>query len=155
AVDLGPYRHYMQKEIFEQPRAIADTLEQVAELDPSQFGADAAAVFGRIARVLILACGSSYYAGCVARYWIAAIAGIPVSVEIASEYRYRVSVPSPSTLVVVISQSGETADTLAALKHAQSQRMEHTLAICNVATSAMVRETSLQFLTRAGVEIGV
>ena len=154
-VDLGPYRHYMQKEIFEQPRAIADTLEQVAGLKPSLFGEDAPATFSRCDRVLILACGTSYYAGCVARYWIESIAGIPVTVEIASEYRYRTSVPSPSTLVVVISQSGETADTLAALKHAQSLGMRDTLAICNVATSAMVRETALQFLTRAGVEIGV
>ncbi len=155
AVDLGPYRHYMQKEIFEQPRAIADTLEQVASLDPSLFGISAPAIFGQTTRVLILACGTSYYAGCVARYWIESIAGIPVSVEIASEYRYRISVPDPSTLVVVISQSGETADTLAALKHAQSLGMRNTLAICNVASSAMVRETALQFLTRAGVEIGV
>jgi glutamine---fructose-6-phosphate transaminase (isomerizing) len=155
AVDLGPYRHYMQKEIFEQPRAIADTLEQVASLDPSLFGVSAPAIFGQTTRVLILACGTSYYAGCVARYWIESIAGIPVSVEIASEYRYRISVPDPSTLVVVISQSGETADTLAALKHAQSLGMRNTLAICNVASSAMVRETALQFLTRAGVEIGV
>jgi len=154
-VDLGPYRHYMQKEIFEQPRAIADTLEQVAGLAPSLFGEAASAIFKRADRVLILACGTSYYAGCVARYWIESIARIPVSVEIASEYRYRTSVPSPSTLVVVISQSGETADTLAALKHAQSLGMRDTLAICNVATSAMVRETALQFLTRAGVEIGV
>ncbi|HEX4986667.1 MAG TPA: glutamine--fructose-6-phosphate transaminase (isomerizing) [Burkholderiales bacterium] len=154
-VDLGPYRHYMQKEIFEQPRAIADTLEQVAGLDPSLFGDGAAAAFARIDRVLILACGTSYYAGCVARYWIEAIARIPTTVEIASEYRYRTSVPDPATLVVVISQSGETADTLAALKHAQSLGMHGTLAVCNVATSAMVRETALQFLTRAGVEIGV
>jgi glucosamine--fructose-6-phosphate aminotransferase (isomerizing) len=145
----------MQKEIFEQPRAIADTLEQVAGLDPLLFGEPAPALFRRVDRVLILACGTSYYAGCVARYWIESIARIPASVEIASEYRYRTSVPSPTTLVVVISQSGETADTLAALKHAQSLGMQDTLAICNVATSAMVRETSLQFLTRAGVEIGV
>jgi glucosamine--fructose-6-phosphate aminotransferase (isomerizing) len=155
AVDLGPYRHYMQKEIFEQPRAIADTLEQVAGLDPRLFGASAAATFRQASRVLILACGTSYYAGCVARYWIEAIARLPVHVEIASEYRYRTSVPDPSTLVIVISQSGETADTLAALKHAQALGMPHALAICNVASSAMVRETELQFLTRAGVEIGV
>jgi len=105
--------------------------------------------------VLILACGTSYYAGCVARYWIEAIAQVPASVEIASEYRYRASVPSPSTLVVVVSQSGETADTLAALKHAKSLGMHRTLAVCNVPTSAMVRETALKFLTRAGAEIGV
>jgi len=155
AVDLGPYRHYMQKEIFEQPQAIADTLEQVGGIDAVLFGDDAAEIFAGIDRVLILACGTSYYAGCVARYWIEAIAKLPVNVEIASEYRYRESVPNPATLVVVISQSGETADTLAALKHAKSLGMKHTLAVCNVATSAMVRETHLQFLTRAGAEIGV
>lgn len=155
AVELGPYRHYMQKEIFEQPRAIADTLEQVGGLDATLFGDIASSVFGKIDRVLLLACGTSYYAGCVARYWLESIAGIPTTVEIASEYRYRVSVPHPATLVTVISQSGETADTLAALKHAQSLGMINTLAICNVATSAMVRESALQFLTRAGVEIGV
>ncbi|MCA3220202.1 MAG: glutamine--fructose-6-phosphate transaminase (isomerizing) [Burkholderiales bacterium] len=159
AVELGPYRHYMQKEIFEQPKAIADTLDQLDQLeqriDPAMFGARAVEVFKRIDRVLILACGTSYYAGSVARYWIEAIAGVPVNVEIASEYRYRTSVPHPDTLVVVVSQSGETADTLAALKHAKSLGMQHTLAVCNVATSAMVRETALQFLTRAGVEIGV
>jgi len=155
AVDLGPYRHYMQKEIFEQPRAIADTLEQVGGIDPVLFGDDAGDIFQRIDRVLILACGTSYYAGCVAKYWIESIAKLPVNVEIASEYRYRESVPHPDTLVVVISQSGETADTLAALKHAKSLGMKHTLAVCNVATSAMVRETTLQFLTRAGAEIGV
>jgi glucosamine--fructose-6-phosphate aminotransferase (isomerizing) len=156
AVELGPYRHYMQKEIFEQPKAIADTLDQLQQrIDPAMFGPRAAEVFKRIDRVLILACGTSYYAGSVARYWIEAIAGVPVNVEIASEYRYRTSVPHPDTLVVVVSQSGETADTLAALKHAKSLGMHHTLAVCNVATSAMVRETGLQFLTRAGVEIGV
>jgi glutamine---fructose-6-phosphate transaminase (isomerizing) len=155
AVDLGPYRHYMQKEIFEQPRAIADTLEQVGGIDPVLFGDDAGETFKNIDRVLILACGTSYYAGCVAKYWIESIAKLPVSVEIASEYRYRESVPHPDTLVVVISQSGETADTLAALKHAKGLGMKHTLAVCNVATSAMVRETTLQFLTRAGAEIGV
>jgi glucosamine--fructose-6-phosphate aminotransferase (isomerizing) len=155
AVDLGPYRHYMQKEIFEQPRAIADTLEQVGGIDPVLFGDDAGEVFKSIDRVLILACGTSYYAGCVAKYWIESIAKLPVNVEIASEYRYRESVPHPATLVVVISQSGETADTLAALKHAKALGMKHTLAVCNVATSAMVRETTLQFLTRAGAEIGV
>jgi glucosamine--fructose-6-phosphate aminotransferase (isomerizing) len=155
AVELGPYRHYMQKEIFEQPRAIADTLEPVATISPALFGEAAPDVFPRISSVLILACGTSYYAGCVARYWIETIAQVPVTVEIASEYRYRVSVPDPNALVVVVSQSGETADTLAALKHARSLGMNRTLAICNVPTSAMVRETAMQFLTRAGVEIGV
>jgi glucosamine--fructose-6-phosphate aminotransferase (isomerizing) len=105
--------------------------------------------------VLILACGTSYYSGLTAKYWIESIAQIPCNVEIASEYRYRTSVPNPATLVVVISQSGETADTLAALKHARGLGMKHTLAICNVESSAMVRETSLQFMTRAGTEIGV
>jgi glucosamine--fructose-6-phosphate aminotransferase (isomerizing) len=155
AVELGPYRHYMQKEIFEQPKAIADTLEQANTIDPVCFGGEAPMVLADIDRVLILACGTSYFAGCTARYWIESIAHTPVGVEVASEYRYRKSVPDPRTLVVVISQSGETADTLAALKHAESQGMCHTLAVCNVASSAMVRETSLQFLTRAGTEIGV
>jgi len=155
AAELGPYRHYMQKEIFEQPRAIADTLDGVAGIGPELFGDDAARVFDGIDRVLVLACGTSYYAGSTARYWLEAIAGIPTTVEIASEYRYRTSVPDPRTLVVTISQSGETADTLAALKHARGLGMAHTLTICNVATSAMVRECSLAFITRAGVEIGV
>ncbi len=155
AAELGPYRHYMQKEIFEQPRAIADTLDGVGGLDPSLFGDAAAKVFDGVDRVLILACGTSYYAGSTARYWLEAIAGLPTNVEIASEYRYRESVPDPRTLVVTISQSGETADTIAALKHARSQGMERTLTICNVATSAMVRECKLNFITRAGVEIGV
>ncbi|HRK56363.1 MAG TPA: glutamine--fructose-6-phosphate transaminase (isomerizing), partial [Burkholderiaceae bacterium] len=155
AAELGPYRHYMQKEIFEQPRAIADTLEGVSSIDAALFGPEAADHFSQIDRVLILACGTSHYAGCVARYWLEAIARLPTNVEIASEYRYRTSVPDEKTLVVVISQSGETADTLAALRHAKSLGMRHTLAICNVPTSAMVRETALQFITRAGAEIGV
>jgi glucosamine--fructose-6-phosphate aminotransferase (isomerizing) len=155
AAELGPYRHYMQKEIFEQPRAISDTLDGVGGLDPSLFGDAAAKVFDGVDRVLILACGTSYYAGSTARYWLEAIAGLPTNVEIASEYRYRESVPDPRTLVVTISQSGETADTIAALKHARSLGMERTLTICNVATSAMVRECKLNFITRAGVEIGV
>jgi glucosamine--fructose-6-phosphate aminotransferase (isomerizing) len=155
AAELGPYRHYMQKEIFEQPRAIADTLEGVGGLDATLFGDDAPAVFDGVDRVLILACGTSYYAGSTARYWLEAIAGIPCAVEVASEYRYRESVPDPKTLVVTISQSGETADTLAALKHARSLGMTRTLTICNVSTSAMVRECALNFITRAGVEIGV
>jgi glucosamine--fructose-6-phosphate aminotransferase (isomerizing) len=155
AVELGPYQHYMQKEIFEQPKAVADTIDQADSVSLGRFGEIAPAVFKRIDRVLILACGTSYYAGCVARNWIEAIARIPVNVEVASEYRYRPSVPHASTLVVVISQSGETADTLAALKHAESLGMKQTLAVCNVASSAMVRETALAFLTRAGTEIGV
>ena len=155
AVELGPYRHYMQKEIFEQPRALADTLEGVEGISPELFGDGAYRVFKEVDRVLILACGTSYYAGSAARYWLESIAGIPTTVEIASEYRYRDSVPDPKTLVVTITQSGETADTLAALKHARSLGMPHTLTICNVATSAMVRECKLAYITRAGVEIGV
>ncbi|MBN8493598.1 MAG: glutamine--fructose-6-phosphate transaminase (isomerizing) [Burkholderiales bacterium] len=158
AAELGPYRHYMQKEIFEQPRAIADTLGDIGEttgISPELFGDGAYKVFKDVEQVLILACGTSYYSGSTAKYWLEAIAGIPTSVEIASEYRYRDSVPNPKTLVVTISQSGETADTLAALKHARSMGMEHTLTICNVATSAMVRECRFAYITRAGVEVGV
>jgi glutamine---fructose-6-phosphate transaminase (isomerizing) len=155
AADLGPYRHYMQKEIFEQPRAIADTLEGVTGINPELFGDGAFKIFQEIDSVLILACGTSYYAGCTGKYWLESIAGIATQVEIASEYRYRDSVPNPRTLVVTMSQSGETADTLAALKHARSMGMEHTLTICNVSTSAMVRECQLAYITRAGVEIGV
>jgi glucosamine--fructose-6-phosphate aminotransferase (isomerizing) len=134
---------------------VADTLENVSGATPSLFGAEADAVLRGVRSVLILACGTSYYAGLVARSWIEALAGLPCSVEIASEYRYRTSVPDPRTLVVVVSQSGETADTLAALKHAQSLGQSATLAVCNVATSAMMRMTRLAFLTHAGVEIGV
>ncbi|WP_313172179.1 glutamine--fructose-6-phosphate transaminase (isomerizing) [Massilia oculi] len=155
AAELGPYRHYMQKEIFEQPRVIGDTLEGVTGVMPELFGDGAYAVFKKIDRVLILACGTSYYAGLTAKYWIESVAKVPVNVEIASEYRYRDSVPHPDTLVVTISQSGETADTLAALKHARSLGMNHTLTICNVSTSAMVRECQLAYITRAGVEVGV
>jgi glutamine---fructose-6-phosphate transaminase (isomerizing) len=155
AAELGPYRHYMQKEIFEQPRAIADTLEGVAGITPELFGDGAYGVFKDVDNVLILACGTSYYSGCTAKYWLESIAKIPTQVEVASEYRYRTSVPNPRTLIVTITQSGETADTLAALRHAQGLGMKHTLTICNVATSAMVRECSLAYITRAGVEIGV
>ena len=155
AAELGPYRHYMQKEIFEQPRAIADTLDAVGGISPELFGDGAYKVFKDVEQVLILACGTSYYSGSTAKYWLESIAGIPTSVEIASEYRYRDSVPNPKTLVVTITQSGETADTLAALKHARSLGMEHTLTICNVATSAMVRECKFAYITRAGVEVGV
>lgn len=155
AAELGSYNHYMQKEIFEQPRALADTLEGINAIEPEIFGQNAASVFAQIDRVLILACGTSYYSGNVAKYWLEAIAGIPTDVEIASEYRYRTSVPNSNTLVVTISQSGETADTLSALRHAQSLGMIHTLTICNVSTSAMVRECSLAYITRAGIEIGV
>jgi glucosamine--fructose-6-phosphate aminotransferase (isomerizing) len=153
--ELGPYRHYMQKEIFEQPRAVGDTLQDIESITPELFGDAAFKIFKEIDSLLILACGTSYYAGLTAKYWIESIAKIPVNVEIASEYRYRDSVPNPKSLVVTISQSGETADTLAALKHARSLGMHHTLTVCNVATSAMVRECKLSYITRAGVEIGV
>ena len=155
AVELGPYSHFMQKEIFEQPRAIADTLESVGGIGPELFGAAAAEVFAGVNEVRVLACGTSYYSGMVGRLWLEAVAGIPAQAEIASEYRYRDSVPNPDALVVVISQSGETADTLSALKHAKALGHRHTLAICNAPTSSMVRQTALTYLTRAGVEIGV
>jgi glucosamine--fructose-6-phosphate aminotransferase (isomerizing) len=145
----------MQKEIFEQPKAIADTLDAVTGITPELFGDGAWSVFKDVDSVLILACGTSYYSGSVAKYWLESIARIPTSVEVASEYRYRDSVPNPRTLVVTITQSGETADTLAALKHARSLGMAHTLTVCNVATSAMVRECRFAYITRAGVEIGV
>ncbi len=154
SVDLGPYQHYMQKEIFEQPRAIGDTLANIAAFGPELFGANAEN-WKTFDQILILACGTSYYSACVAKYWLEDIAGIPTQVEIASEYRYRTTVPNPKTLIVVVSQSGETADTLAALRHAKALGHPHTLAICNVASSAMVRETDWHFLTKAGAEIGV
>ena len=154
SVDLGPYQHYMQKEIFEQPRAIGDTLANIAHFGPELFHADPEQ-WKKFDQILILACGTSYYSACVAKYWLEDLAGIPTQVEIASEYRYRTSVPNPNTLIVVVSQSGETADTLAALRHAQALGHQYTLAICNVASSAMVRETKWNFLTKAGTEIGV
>ena len=154
AVDLGPYQHYMQKEIFEQPRAIGDTLANITQFGPELFGAKPAD-WNTFDQILILACGTSYYSACVAKYWLEEIAGIPTQVEIASEYRYRKTVSFPNTLVIVVSQSGETADTLAALRHAKSLGHRFTLAICNVASSAMVRETDWHFLTKAGTEIGV
>jgi glutamine---fructose-6-phosphate transaminase (isomerizing) len=155
AAELGPYRHYMQKEIFEQPRAVSDTLEGVGGVTPQIFGAEADSVLDGIESVLILACGTSYYSGLVARQWIETLAGLRCSVEVASEYRYRDSVPDPRALVVVVSQSGETADTLAALKHAQALGHTASLTVCNVATSSMMRMTRLKFLTHAGVEVGV
>src|SRR2546421_747277 len=158
AIELGAYRHYMQKEIFEQPAAVAATLEGVANatsIQPQVFGAEAEQVFAGAESVLILACGTSYHAGTVARYWIEGLAGIPCNVEIASEYRYRESVPSRRSLVVVISQSGETADTIAALHHARALGQPNALAICNVPESALIRACNLRFLTRAGPEIGV
>ncbi|HRA79034.1 MAG TPA: glutamine--fructose-6-phosphate transaminase (isomerizing), partial [Burkholderiaceae bacterium] len=158
AIELGKYRHFMQKEIFEQPGAVANTLEMVANaasLSAGLFGAEAEEIFARTKQILILACGTSYHAGCVAKYWIESIAGLPASVEIASEYRYRDSVSLPNTLVITISQSGETADTRSALEHARSTGLRDTLSICNVPESALIRESRLRFLTRAGPEIGV
>jgi glucosamine--fructose-6-phosphate aminotransferase (isomerizing) len=157
-VELGPYRHYMQKEIFEQPGAVANTLEMVAgarSVTANLFGAGAEEVLRTTGGVLIIACGTSYHAGMVARYWLESIAGLTCNVEIASEYRYRESVPAPDTLVVAISQSGETADTLAAVQHAKGLGHRHSLAICNVPESALIRTADLRFLTRAGPEIGV
>ena len=154
SVELGPYQHFMQKEIFEQPEALGNTVGDIETIEPEIFGATATD-WKEIKNVLILACGTSYYSACVAKYWIEALAGISTQVEIASEYRYRTSVPNPNALVVVVSQSGETADTLAALRHAKALGHSKTLAICNVASSAMVRETVWKFQTKAGTEIGV
>ena len=158
AVELGNYRHYMQKEIFEQPDALANTLEIVGgskTIQPGIFGAEAGQLLDDVDSILILACGTSSHSGYTARYWLESIAGVPCNVEIASEYRYRVSVANPRQLIVAISQSGETADTLAALRHAKGLGQTKTLAICNVPESAIVRESALRFITRAGPEIGV
>ena len=158
AVELGTFRHYMQKEIFEQPQALANTLEIVGgskSIQPGMFGAEAAQLLADVDHILILACGTSAHSGMTARYWLEAVAGVPCTVEIASEYRYRTSVANPRQLIVAISQSGETADTLAALRHAKSLGQMKTLAICNVPESAIVRESALRFITRAGPEIGV
>jgi len=158
AIELGSYRHYMQKEIFEQPAAVKATLEAALNahsLAPQLFGFSAIEIFEQVDSALILACGTSYHAGVVAKYWLESMAGIPCSVEIASEYRYRDTVPNPRSLVIVISQSGETADTLAALHHARRLGQPNSLAICNVPESAIIRSSQLKFLTRAGPEIGV
>ena len=157
AMELGPYEHFMQKEIHEQPKALTDTIEAVVDegFIPELFGGQAGAVFHGLDGVLILAAGTSYYAGLTAKYWIEALAKLPVSVEIASEYRYRESVPNPKQLVITISQSGETLDTLEALKHAKALGHEQTLSICNVQESALPRTSKLVFYTRAGAEIGV
>ncbi len=158
SLELGPYRHFMQKEIHEQPRAIADTIEAVIDeggFAPTLFGRDAEAVLRDIEGVQILACGTSYYAGLTARYWIEAITGLPCAVDIASEYRYRTVVANPKQLVVTISQSGETLDTMEALKYAKSLGHERTLSICNVPESAIPRASKLVLYTRAGAEIGV
>ncbi|ROU06501.1 glutamine--fructose-6-phosphate transaminase (isomerizing) [Lysobacter enzymogenes] len=158
SLELGPYRHFMQKEIHEQPRAIADTIEAVIDnngFSASLFGAKADEVFAGVEGVQILACGTSYYAGLTARYWIEAIAGLPCQVEIASEYRYRAAVANPKQLIVTISQSGETLDTMEALKYAKSLGHDKTLSICNVPESAIPRASKLVYYTRAGAEIGV
>jgi len=158
SLELGPYRHFMQKEIHEQPRAIGDTLEAITDavgFSPALFGSDAADVLNAIKGVKILACGTSYYAGLVARDWIEAIARLPCQVEIASEYRYRRTLAHPDWLVVTISQSGETLDTLEALKYAKQLGHRQTLSICNVPESAIPRASQLVLYTRAGVEIGV
>ena len=158
SLELGPYRHFMQKEIHEQPRAVADTIEAVIDnngFSAELFGDHAADVLAGVEGVQILACGTSYYAGLTARYWIESIAGLPCSVEIASEYRYRRAVANPKHLVVTISQSGETLDTMEALKYAKSLGHEKTLSICNVPESAIPRASRLVYYTRAGAEIGV
>lgn len=158
SLELGPFRHFMQKEIHEQPRALADTIEAAIDakgFPASLFGANAEAVLRDIEGVQILACGTSYYAGMTARYWIEAIAGLPCSVEIASEYRYRAAYANPRHLIVTISQSGETLDTMEALKYAKSLGHLHTLSICNVPESAIPRASELVCYTRAGAEIGV
>ncbi|MGA0033346.1 MAG: glutamine--fructose-6-phosphate transaminase (isomerizing) [Burkholderiales bacterium] len=158
AVDLGQYQHFMQKEIFEQPMAVANTLEMVTNartISAQLFGAQAEEIFNKINGIVILACGTSHHAGMVARYWLEGIAGLPCAVEIASEYRYRDTVHDPLALVITISQSGETADTLAALQFAKSSGHLYSLSICNVPESALVRASDLRFLTRAGPEIGV
>ncbi|GAA5082523.1 glutamine--fructose-6-phosphate transaminase (isomerizing) [Lysobacter panacisoli] len=158
SLELGPYRHFMQKEIHEQPRAIADTIEAVMDgnsFAPALFGANAEDVLRDVEGVQILACGTSYYAGLTARYWIEAITGLPCSVEIASEYRYRKAVANPKHLIVTISQSGETLDTMEALKYAKSLGHDKTLSICNVPESAIPRASRLVYYTRAGAEIGV
>lgn len=158
SMELGPYAHFMQKEIHEQPRALTDTIEAIIDdqaFSPALFGEAAEGVFSQVEQVLILAAGTSYYAAQTAKYWLESIAKCPTSVEIASEYRYRETVPNPKQLIVTISQSGETLDTMEALKHAKSLGQELTLSICNVQESAIPRASKLVFYTRAGAEIGV
>ncbi|MCK9490056.1 MAG: glutamine--fructose-6-phosphate transaminase (isomerizing) [Xanthomonadales bacterium] len=158
AVERGDYRHYMLKEIHEQPRAIAETLESRLVADrilPNIFGTDTQRLLSQVKFVQIVACGTSYHAGLVARYWLEALAGIPCAVEVASEYRYRDTVMPPDTLFVAISQSGETADTLAALRQSRDRGQLAAFAVCNVPESSLVRESDLVLMTRAGPEIGV
>ncbi len=155
AADLGLYQHYMQKEIFEQPRAVADTLQDITSIMPELFGDGAYRQLDNVDAVLLLACGGSYHAALTASYWIERLTNLPVRVEIASEYRYRDAFSNPNMLVVAVSQSGETADVLGAVHAARERGMTRSLAICNVPTSALVRECAMHFITRAGVEIGV
>ncbi len=158
SMELGPYAHFMQKEIHEQPRALTDTIEALIDdnrFSPALFGDGAEAIFKQVNSILILAAGTSYYAALTAKYWLESIAKLPTNVEIASEYRYRESVPNPNQLIVTISQSGETLDTMEALKHAKTLGQNLTLAICNVQESAIPRASQLVFYTRAGAEIGV
>ncbi|HCT40115.1 MAG TPA: glutamine--fructose-6-phosphate transaminase (isomerizing) [Moraxellaceae bacterium] len=157
SLELGPYKHFMQKEIHEQPRALSDTIEQILDhgFKPALFDGDAASVFAGVKSVQIIACGTSFYAGSVARYWIESLTGLPCAVEIASEYRYRDAVASPDNLIVTISQSGETLDTMEALKYAKSLGQSRTLSICNVRESALPRSSAVVFYTKAGAEIGV
>lgn len=158
SMELGPYAHFMQKEIYEQPKALTDTIEALIDdnsFSPALFGNAASEVFSQIDSILILAAGTSYYAALTAKYWLESIAKLSTNVEIASEYRYRTSVPNPKQLIVTISQSGETLDTMEALKHAKSLGQNLTLAICNVQESAIPRASQLIFYTRAGAEIGV
>ncbi|WP_179404419.1 glutamine--fructose-6-phosphate transaminase (isomerizing) [Burkholderia guangdongensis] len=154
---LGPFQHFMQKEIFEQPKAIENTLAGIDAISPALFGprSEARTMLSSAKSVLLLGCGTSYYAGLTAKYWLESIAGVPAQVEIASEYRYRESVPDPRTLVVGISQSGETADTIGAIEHARGMGQDRSMAICNVATSTIARNAPLRFLTQAGIELGV
>ncbi|MGE3920279.1 MAG: glutamine--fructose-6-phosphate transaminase (isomerizing) [Gammaproteobacteria bacterium] len=158
ASERGNYKHFMQKEIYEQPEAVAATLEgrlSKNKVLEASFGIKAPEIFKKVKRVTIIACGTSYHAGCVSRYWLEELAGIPCHVEIASEYRYRTAVVEDDTLFIAISQSGETADTLAALRLAKEQRYLATLGICNVPSSTLVREADLTIMTRAGIEVGV
>ncbi len=157
SLELGPYSHFMQKEIHEQPKAVADTAEVFVDggFEPENFGQNAREVFQNITGIKILACGTSYYAGLTAKYWLEDIAKLRTDVEIASEYRYRKVIADPNELVITISQSGETLDTMEALKYAHAQGQTHSLSICNVMESALPRESKLVLYTRAGAEIGV
>ncbi|UJF24304.1 glutamine--fructose-6-phosphate transaminase (isomerizing) [Suttonella sp. R2A3] len=157
SLELGPYSHFMQKEIHEQPRAVADTAEALIDdmFSPAIFGEQAEAILRRTKGIKILACGTSYYAAMTAKYWLESIAKLPCDVEIASEYRYRPVIADPDVLVITISQSGETLDTMEALKYAKAQGHRYSLSICNVMESALPRASDLVFYTRAGAEIGV